>query len=68
MTTQQHNTIARIEAQHEAQRFEADQASREQAQLIEESVIIAVQVKIQEGRMAEARAIWLDYKRSLKGE
>jgi|KBSSwiStaDraftv2_1062776.scaffolds.fasta_scaffold1472722_2 hypothetical protein len=28
MTTQQHNTIARIQSQHEAQRFEASQASR----------------------------------------
>lgn len=35
--------------------------------LIEESVIIAVQVKIEEGRMSEARQMWLDYKRSLKG-
>lgn len=64
MTTAQRTTIAHIEAGHEAQRFEASQASREQAQLIEESVIIAVQVKIEEGRIAEARQMWLDYKRS----
>jgi len=63
MTRQQAQTIQHIEAQHEAQRFEADQAAREQAQLIEEAVIIAVEVKIQEGRMAEARQIWLDYKK-----
>lgn len=31
MTTQQHIQIARIEAQHEAQRFAASQASREVA-------------------------------------
>ena len=64
MTTQQRTTIAHIEAQHEAQRFEASQASREQAQLIEESVVIAVQVKIEEGRIEEARQMWLEYKRS----
>jgi hypothetical protein len=63
MTSQQRTTIAHIEAQHEAQRFQADQAAREQAQLIEDAVIIAVQVKIEEGRMAEARQIWLDYKK-----
>jgi hypothetical protein len=63
MTTQQAKTIQRIEAAHEAQRFQADQAAREQAQLIEDAVIIAVQVKIEEGRMAEARQIWLDYKK-----
>lgn len=64
MTTQQINAIANVQASHEAQRFQAEQAGREQAQLIEESVIIAVQVKIEEGRIAEARQMWLDYKRS----
>jgi hypothetical protein len=64
MTTQQRTTIEHIEAQLEAQRHLADQASREQPKLIEESVIIAVQVKINEGRIAEARQMWLDYKRS----
>jgi len=63
MTTAQRTTIAHIEAGHEAQRFTADQAAREVAELIEEAVIIAVQVKIAEGRMAEARQIWLDYKK-----
>jgi hypothetical protein len=52
-----------IEAQLEAQRHLASQASREQSKLIEESVIIAVQVKIAEGRIAEARQMWLDYKK-----
>lgn len=64
MTTQQAITIRKINEQDEAQRFEASQVAREQPQLIEESVIIAVQVKIAEGRMAEARQMWLDYKRS----
>lgn len=63
MTSQQRQTIAHIEAQHEAQRFEASQASREVAQLDELSVIIAVQVKLEEGRIAEARQMWLDYKK-----
>lgn len=63
MTTQQSIAIQRINDQHEAQRFIAEQAGREQAQLIEESVIIAVEVKIKEGRMAEARQIWIDYKK-----
>jgi hypothetical protein len=53
-----------VEAQLEAQRHTASQASRERSKLIEESVIIAVQVKINEGRIAEARQMWLDYKRS----
>lgn len=68
MTAQQTKTIQHINDQHEAQRFNADQAAREVAQLDEMSVIIAVQVKIEEGNMAAARQMWLDYKRSLKGE
>ncbi len=63
MTTAQRITIKHINEADEAQRFIASQASREQAELIEESVIIAVQVKIAEGRMAEARQMWLDYKK-----
>lgn len=64
MTSQQTRTIQHINDQHAAERFIASEASREVAQLIEESVIIAVQVKIAEGRMAEARQMWLDYKRA----
>jgi hypothetical protein len=63
MTTAQRTTIAHIEEQHEAERWEASQAAREVAELDEMSVIIAVQVKIAEGRMAEARQMWLDYKK-----
>jgi len=62
MTRQQAQTIQHIEAQHEAQRFEASQASREVAQLIEEAVIIAVQVKLNEGNIEAARAIWRAYR------
>jgi hypothetical protein len=50
--------------QQEAQRHLADQASREQPKLDVVSVFYAVQVKISEGRIAEARQMWLDYKRS----
>ena len=57
MTSQQRTTIAHIEAQHEAQRFTADQAAREVAELDVVSVLIAVQVKIGEGRIDEAKAI-----------
>lgn len=63
MTTAQRITIRKIEEQAEAERWQAAQAAREQA-LIEESVIIAVQVKIEEGRIEEARQMWLAYKRT----
>lgn len=64
MTAQQAKTIAHIEAQHEAERFEASQAAREVAQLDELSVILACQVKISEGRIEIARQMWLEYKAS----
>lgn len=67
MTTQQTKVIQHIEAKLEADRFQAEQASREQSCLDELSVILAVEVKIAEGRMAEARQMWLDYKHSKKG-
>lgn len=57
MTSQQRTTIAHIEAQHETERFIADQAARELAQMDERSVLIAIQVKLAEGRIEEARAI-----------
>jgi len=62
MTTQQHRTINQINAQLEADRFVAEQAAREQAQLIEEAVIIAVQVKLDEGNIDAARQIWRAYR------
>jgi hypothetical protein len=55
MTTQQRNTIAHIEATHEAQRFEAAQAARDVAELDAVAVLIAVEVKMQEGRIEEGR-------------
>jgi len=57
MTTAQRITIAHIEAAHEAQRFTADQAAREVAQLDARAVLIAVEVKLAEGRIDEAKAI-----------
>jgi len=49
--------------QQEAQRFSADQAAREQAQLDPRSVLIAIQVKLSEGRIDEARQLYLDWKK-----
>lgn len=67
MTQQQQRTIRTIEAQHEAQRFAADQAAREVAELDAVSVLYAVEVKMAEGRIDEARAMvqaWRASKRS----
>lgn len=64
MTTQQHITIAHIEAQHEAQRFEASQASREVAELNAVSVLYAVQAKLEAGLIDEAKAIVEAYRAS----
>ena len=57
MTRNQAKTIQHIEAELEAQRFEADQAAREQPALDPRSVWYAVQVKLAEGRIDEARAL-----------
>jgi hypothetical protein len=62
MTTQQRITIAQIEAQHEAERFSADQAAREVAQLDPRSVLIAIQVKLAEGNIEAARQIAAQWK------
>ena len=64
MTTQQANTIKHIEAGHEAQRFTADQAAREMAELDAVSVLYAIKVKIAEGRIDEAKAMAADYRKS----
>ena len=64
MTTQQHIVIAHIEAQHEAQRFQAEQAPREQAELDAVSVLIAIEVKLSEGRLEEAKAMAAEYRKS----
>lgn len=67
MTTQQRTTIAHIEQAHEAQRFTADQAARETSELDAVATLIAVEVKMQEGRIDEARALvqaWRKSKRS----
>jgi len=67
MTTQQHNAIANVEAQHEAQRFQAEQAGREVAELDAYSVLLAIEVKLSEGRIDEARAMAAEYRKSKKG-
>ena len=63
MTTQQRITIQHINEAHATQRFIADQASREQAELDPRCLLIAIQVKIAEGRMDEARQMYLDWKK-----
>jgi hypothetical protein len=62
MTTQQANTIKHIEAQHEAERFTASQASREQPELDAYSVLLAIEVKLAEGRIEEAKAMAVEYR------
>ena len=64
MTRNQTKTIARIESQHEAQRFEAAQASREQAELDVVSVYYVVKAKIEAGLVDEAKAIVAAWKAS----
>ena len=64
MTTQQHNAIAKVEAQHEAQRFQAEQAAREVAELDAYSVLLAIEVKLSEGRIDEAKAMAAEYRKS----
>lgn len=51
-----------IEAQLEAQRHTAAQAAREVARLDVRSVLIAVEVKLAEGRIEEAKAIVKAYR------
>jgi len=62
MTTQQHNAIKHIEAGHEAQRFQAEQAGRESAELDAVSVLYAVQAKLEAGLVDEAKAIVKAYR------
>lgn len=50
--------------QLEAQRDAASQAAREQSELDPRAVLIAAQVKVSEGRIAEARQIVADWKAS----
>lgn len=64
MTTQQRRTIRQINETMDAARFIAQQASREVAELDERCLLIAIEVKLAEGRIEEARAMYLDYKRS----
>lgn len=64
MTTQQTKAIQAVLDQHAAERFTADQAARDAAELDTLSVYYAVQVKISEGRIEEARAMVAAWKAS----
>ena len=67
MTAQQAKTINTINETMATERFIAAQASREAAELDAVSVLYAVEVKMQEGRIDEARALvqaWRASKRS----
>lgn len=66
MTTQQHITIAHIEAQHEAERWEASQVSREVAELDVLSVYYVVKAKMDAGLVDEAKAIVAEWKKGSK--
>jgi hypothetical protein len=57
MTTQQTKAITTVLEGLAAERFTADQAARDALELDAVSVFYAVQVKISEGRIEEARAI-----------
>jgi predicted RecB family endonuclease len=67
MTTQQRITIAHIVQQHEAERFQASQASREVAELDVVSVLYAVEAKLAAGLIDEAKAIVQAYRASKGG-
>lgn len=62
MTTAQRATIAHIEAGHEAERFIADQASREVAQLDPRSVLETLKQWIANGEVERARAFVAEWK------
>jgi hypothetical protein len=52
-----HRNSVKIEASMEAQRAQAQQASREQQELDPRSVLLKVEYLLAENRVAEARAI-----------
>ena len=62
MTTQQRITIEHIEQQHEAQRFEASQASRETTELDARAVLLTLKQWIANGEVERAHAFWLAWK------
>lgn len=59
-------TTRRIHEALEAQRFIARQASREVAELDPRAVLVAIEVKLSEGRVDEARALANEYRASRK--
>lgn len=64
MTAQQTKVITAITEQLDADRWAASQAARDVAQMDAVSVLYAVQIKISEGRIAEARAMVEAYRAS----
>jgi hypothetical protein len=66
MTSQQHRTIQKINAAHEAERFTASQASREVAELDVLSVYYVIKAHIEAGRIEEAKAIAAEYRKGTK--
>lgn len=64
MTRQQLTTIRRIHDADEAQRFEAQQASREQAELDPRSVLLTALELRAQGREDEARRLVAEWRQS----
>jgi len=67
MTAQQRNTIRDINNQIEADCWLASQAAREVAEMDAYSVLLAVEVKIAEGRIELAKAMVEAFRKSQKG-
>jgi hypothetical protein len=59
-------TTRRILAALEAQRFQAQQASRDVAELDPRSVLLVVEAKLEAGLIDEAKAIVAEYRASLR--
>lgn len=64
MTSQQRQTITHINEDMATERWLAEQAAREVAELDAYSVLLAVEVKISEGRIEEAKAMVAAYRAS----
>ena len=67
MTRQQQQTIRRITDQLESDRFEAEQAAREQAELDPRSVLLTALELRRQGREDEARALVNEWRANRKG-
>lgn len=60
------NLRRHTDAADAAQRFQASEAGRAQVELDPRSVLLAVKVKLAEGRIEEARAMVAEYRKGLK--